>query len=351
MNFKNLLFIGLFASVLLQSCGEDVVEPVVEADYKAELTNLTDNVIIATYQDLADKAVVMFNEVKKLQAGPNAITLNNARQAWRDCRAPWESSEGFLFGPVDTDGVDPAIDSWPVNIADLDGVLASTDELTEAYISASGDGVKGFHTIEYLLWGSDGSKEILSFTAREFEYIVATVENLKNETAGLANSWKSGYGNSLKTAGASGNSLFVSQKSALEQLADAVVGICDEVFATKIASPFGDPTPKPIEEESRFSHNSKNDFANNIRSISNIYYGNYNVGNGGLSTIISKKDPVLDTQIKDAILNAISSIENITGNFSDAIYHNRSDVETAKNAVESLHDLLKDEMQPVISNL
>ena len=54
--------------------------------------------------------------------------------AWVAARVPWEQSEGFLFGPVDTFGYDPAMDSWPVNRTDLDAVLASGQAFTPEYI-------------------------------------------------------------------------------------------------------------------------------------------------------------------------------------------------------------------------
>ncbi|MCG8332744.1 MAG: hypothetical protein MI974_33975 [Chitinophagales bacterium] len=351
---KSALLLLLLSVISFSACDNDDEEPITETqDFSSQLTNITNNVILATYDDLAGKANTLLTEVEKLEADRTAINLNNARGAWRDARAPWESSEGFLFGPVDTKGIDPAIDDWPVNVIDLDGVLASNDVLTEPFIDGLETGLKGFHTIEYLLWGADGSKEIGNFTDREFEYLLATVENLKNKTQVLADSWSASnedYGSNLINAGESG-SLFVSQKAALEQLVEAIVGICDEVGSGKIAGPLGDSAPNPVEEESRFSHNSKNDFANNMRSISNIYNGSYNVGNGGLTDIILDQNAALDKTVQDAITAAISSIENIPGNFSDAIFDDRSDVENAKDKVLELKQILEEQVTPIISGL
>ena len=328
---KTWIFLLMILTVGVVGCSKDDSTSTID-DYSVQLTNLTNNVIIATYDDLSSKAEELLTVVEQLAAARTAINLNKARGAWRDARVPWESSEGFLFGPVDTKGIDPAIDDWPVNTIDLDGVLASSNTLTEAYIDGLETGLKGFHTIEYLLWGADGSKQIADFTDREFEYLLATVENLKNKTNILSGSWSSSgenYGSNLINAGETG-SLYISQKAALEQLVEGIVGICDEVGSGKIAGPLGDNSPNPVEEESRFSHNSKNDFANNMRSISNIYNGNYHVGTTGLSSIINEKNGELDQRVLSAITAAINSIENINGNFSDAIYNSRQSVEDAK---------------------
>lgn len=352
MNLRSVIGISLLAICSLQSCKKDDVKEE-EKTYKSELTNLTTNVIVATYADLASKAVVLLTEAEKLKANPSAVALNNARGAWRDARAPWESSEGFLFGPVDAKGIDPAIDDWPVNVIDLDAVLSSSDALTESYIDGLETGLKGFHTIEYLLWSADGSKEISEFTDREMAYLVSTVENLKNKVAILADSWTAAgdnYGKNIIEAGETG-SIFISQNAALEQLTEAIIGICDEVAATKIASPLGDASPNPVEEESRFSNNSKNDFANNIKSISNIYHGNYNVGAEGLSNIVKDVNSTVDQNIISAIVTAIEAIDNIPGNFSDAIYNNRTEVANAKEKVQALQLILENDLKPIISNL
>ena len=351
---KSTLLLTLLFFISFSACNKDDDKPTPEAkDFSSQLTNLTNNVIIATYDDLTGKAANLLTEIQNLEADRTAVKLNNARGAWRDARAPWEKSEGFLFGPVDTKGIDPAIDDWPVNEIDLDGVLSSGDVINEPFIDGLETGLKGFHTIEYLLWDADGSKEIGDFTDREFEYLIATVENLKIKTKILSDSWVAAgenYGSNVIKAGESG-SLFVSQKAALEQMLEGIVGICDEVGSGKIAGPLGDASPVPVEEESRFAHNSKNDFANNIRSISNIYNGSYNIGNGGLADIISEENATLNQNVLDAITEAINAIESIPGNFSDAIFNNRSDVENAKDKVLALKLILEEQVTPVISGL
>jgi uncharacterized iron-regulated protein len=100
---------------------------------------------------------------KHLHLHPTEANLANVRQAWREARVPWEKSEGFLFGPVDQQGIDPSIDSWPVNETDLDAVLESGQTLTKSYIDGLDGTLKGFHTIEYLLFGTSSNKQLNEF--------------------------------------------------------------------------------------------------------------------------------------------------------------------------------------------
>ena len=319
--------------------------------YKGHLTNIGNNVIKETYTELANKAAVLFSQVTLLKNSPSVSLLDNSKGAWRDTRVPWEKSEGFLFGPVDSDGIDPAIDSWPVNVQDLDAVLASSSALNEVYINTLIGELKGFHTIEYLLWGATGNKQLADFTTREYEYLLATSENLKNKTAQLMNSWLPSGGNfvaNINEAGTS-NSIYVSQKSALEELIEGMTAIADEVGNGKMNDPFSQNDLAL--EESQFSHNSKNDFANNIRSISNIYNGKFNISGLGVFDIIKSLDVTLADQFNTEINDAITAINNIPGTFSSAVTSQDQTVQNAIDKVAVIQLTLESRIKPLISNL
>ena len=354
-------FIAFTLTATLVSCSDDdTPTPVVETSYKENITNIANNVIVETYSDLAGKANDLFTEASDFKNNTTASNLDEAKQAWRSTRAPWEQSEGFLFGPVDTGGIDPAIDSWPVNTNDMDALLADTANhptITEAIVDQQINEAKGFHLIEYILWGVDGNKQAADFTTRELEYLVAACENLKNKTATLKEAWVSNGGNyvaNFLNAGASG--IYTSEKSALEDLVTGMIGIADEVANGKINTPLnGDPstgTPAgPEQEESRFSHNSKLDFANNVRSISNVYNGKFSIDGKGISEVVANKDSSLDTQFKDELVAAIQAIEAISGTFSAALSSNRTAIETAQTKVRTVQETLESKIKPLISGL
>ncbi len=319
--------------------------------YKEHLTNIGNNVIVETYKELASKASTLFDLVTDLKNNQSTSNLDNAKNGWRNTRSPWEKSEGFLFGPVDTDGIDPAIDSWPVNVQDLNNVLSSTNALTESYINGLIGELKGFHTIEFLLWGASGNKQIADFTPREFDYLLATAENLKNKTADLSNSWISSGDNfvvNLSEAGST-NSIYVSQKSALEELIEGMIAIADEVGNGKINNPFSQNDLAL--EESQFSHNSKNDFANNIRSISNIYNGKFNISGKGVYDVIKAKNESLADQFNTQVNEAITAIDNIPGTFSSAVTAQDQAVANAINKLSIIQQTLESQIKPIISNL
>ncbi len=345
----------LFAAgtFLFAACDSTETPDITETDFSPVLNNIGTNVIVATYSDLAVKADALHTAIMTLSADPSALNLEAARTAWIATRSPWEQSEGFLFGPVDQEGLDPALDSWPVNVTDLENVLGSADAITESFLALQEGTLKGFHTIEFLLWGESGNKTIDEFTARVFEYLVAASGTLHNDAEQLFALWNPADGNYINNLIAAGNgsAIYVSQKSALEELTNALIIIADEVANGKINDPF--VQEDVTLEESRFSNNSKLDFADNMRSILNIYSGTFNgAGTGeGLDDIISEQDPELHAHILEDIEAAITAIESIPGTFTTAIFDHPTEVAAAQDAVRHLQEILEQDMLPIVSNL
>ncbi|MBI1224212.1 MAG: imelysin [Bacteroidetes bacterium] len=352
MNLK-FQFAPIFILILLAfGCSDDDTKVTPSDDHSAIIANIADDVIISTYADLDAKAGSLLTSLNTLEASPTAPNLEAARQAWRDARRPWELSEGFLYGPVDTKGLDPSMDSWPVNQTDLDNVLASSNNLTKEYLDGLDGTLKGFHTIEYLLFGATGEKLVGDFTTRQFEYLSASGESLKGITEQLYQSWLASAGNFVKNFKEAGTSasIYPSQKAVLEEITNGLVAISDEVANGKINEPFSQQNLTL--EESRFSANSKADFADNIRSVQNIWLGtHFNTNGSGMSALISAKNPSLDDKVKQEIAEAIIAIESIEGTFTSAIFNSPSTVQTAQQAVRKLLDTLQSEVLPVVSNL
>lgn len=341
----------------LASCGGEDCPSAIKtpSDFSAEITNITNNVIVHTYADLDAEA-------QKIVSASNALTigdveaLKRVRDAWRKTRVPWERSEGFLYGPVDTKGIDPSIDSWPLDLTFLNNVLDGNDIITAKFLAAENNNAKGFHTIEYLLWGIDGDKAATDFTAKEIEYLGAAAEDLRNNTQALHDGWISNFDAQFLTLPSEN---YKSQKNVLQEIVDGISIIADEVANAKIEVPLNGAggVAAPDQEESRFAHNSKADFVNNIISIQNIYLGDYSSvddsSNGvGISDIlIAEGNTDLDSKIKEQITGAISAIESIPGTFTEAIVNSRESVKKAQEKVSELFNTLDTNLKPAIDAL
>lgn len=321
--------------------------------YKEVLINEA-NIITTTYNDLNSRAISLKSAINTFVNSVNETNLAQAKNAWIATRAPWEQSEGFLFGPVDQEGIDPAMDTWPVDVEAMNNVLNSNLPITAELIEVNEE-ARGFHLIEFLLWGENGNKTIADFTNRQLEYLQAAATDLQNNTQKLYDAWSSSGGNyadNLLNAGID-NPVYRSQIAALEELVEGLITIADEVANGKIEDPLNSEgnTPNAELEESRFSNNSKLDFADNMRSIQNIYLGNYgSISGKGLTDLVSPVNTGLDNRVKNLISESIQVIEEIPGTFTDAIYNSRPEVVRAQNKVNELLNILESELKPFVNN-
>lgn len=342
---------SLACALALAACG-DAATGAGDTDIEATQTlkDLGAKVIFATYQDLEAKSGSLADAVAAFKASKSASDLEASKQAWKNARRPWEQSEAFLFGPVESKGIDPSIDSWPVNKVDLDGVLAGSAALTKEYIDAQEGTLKGFHTMEYLLFGQGDAKTAAQFTDRELEYLASVTLSFQAAVTLLKSSWDPAagdYADTLATAG-QGSVVYPSQKSALQELVKGMAGICDEVANGKIGEPFSQSNRAL--EESQFSDNSNADFADNIRSAQNLYLGQYGSSVGsGLSSVVADINPALDARVKAELQAAIDAIGRMTPTFGEAIAHNKAQVTAAQDAVLKVKATLEADVLPLFN--
>lgn len=317
-------------------------------DASTTLNDFANKVVLATYTDLDNKADELLGAVQALNAAPNQAHLELAQGAWKATRRPWEQSEAFLFGPVDTQGLDPALDSWPVNRVDLDGVLGSGQTLTAASIDALEDTLKGFHTIEYLLFREGNQRKAEDITPRELEYLVATTENLKAKTAQLRNAWDpSGENYTGEVANAGDTStIYQSQKDAMQEMVNGMIVIADEVANGKISDPFNEKDTTLV--ESQFSFNSISDFQDNIRGIQNVYMGKFTADGQGLNEFVNAADAALDARFQTEVQTAIDTIGAIPDPFRNSITDQRDAVQASIEAVSTVQQTLENDILKLV---
>ena len=345
LNFIIVLSIVIFICSCKKSKNPED-EIAVNASFKKDiLASFCTNISQATYNDLSLKVVQLNNAIVKFDTVSSEANLNSCKDLWRNSRSAWEQSEGFLFGPASTDNIDPRIDTWPVDYVALDSVLNSAAIFTDSYINSLDDALRGFHPIEYLLFGKNGDKQALQVTIREKQYLIALTNNLKSLTQSLAQSWNNTYANQVITAGTSG-SVYTTQLAAFEEIVNALIGICDEVANGKIEVPFA--AQDPTLEESPFSKNSITDFTNNMRSVQNVYTGKYNTDGKGLEDLVKAHNLSLDAAVKDKIAAAIAALNAITVPFGEAILTQQVQIKNAQSAIRELMETLDKNLMPFI---
>ncbi|MCQ2269195.1 MAG: peptidase M75 [Bacteroidaceae bacterium] len=138
-----------------------------ESAMEAVVKNYVDQVVMPTYAELKQNNKLLADAVKAFASNPSNALFEKACEAWLAARMPWETSEAFLFGPVDELGLDPNMDSWPLDQDAIVNILNSgkyenlnwSDGDDDDAIEAA-QSVRGFHTLEFLLFKDGKARTI-----------------------------------------------------------------------------------------------------------------------------------------------------------------------------------------------
>lgn len=390
-------------SFILAACGSDKSEPtpsptpsptptptptptvaVTEADLNAAVNQYVDGVVLPTYKALAERNEALNKAVEKFRESPSDAAFEDVANAWLDAREPWESGEAFLFGPVADKGLDPNMDSWPLDQVSIAAILNSADwaalEWTGDYDEDDENieavqSVRGFHTLEYLTF-KDGEPRTVSAKTGSTDpntmeyadantdawanYMQAVAALLRADANILYADWSESYNGGKSYAeifkAHDGGEGFNSAINCIEQIIDGCADIASEVGASKIGDPVALYEDGKVEEalyavESWYSWHSRDDYTNNIFSIRNAYYGSLNgtVNSNSLSALVKKVDETFDTKVKKAIQDAADAIQAIPQPFRNNI--NSAEAKAAMDACGNLESLLTEELKPFMQKI
>jgi len=321
------------------------------------IVSFTDEVILPTYQLLADRTKALHVATKALGTEPTEANLQAAQAAWIASREPWEQSEGFLFGPVDNLGYDPALDSWPIDRTQIDQILRSAQTYTAADIARMDGSIRGFHTAEYLLFGDEHSRKVAELNAAQLAYLVVVTEDLHNSAQGLVNAWtvehagESPYRLVFTSAGSSTNTSFPSLGAAVQQMLNGMIGIADEVANGKIADPFDNQDVTLV--ESPFSYNSLTDFINNLISLQMVWEGRRleaDANPNSLQAFVEWNSPALAIQMNAQIATAIAALRQIPEPFNRSALDPaaKTKVMEAQEAIRALQTTLEGQVMHLV---
>lgn len=347
---NNLFIISVLCTMMcmMVSCHKDDNVKTVDEIHAAILEQYVNNTISPTYKNLATNTEQLVTDLQALRADKSQSNLNHACETFLTARAWWEKSEAFLFGAASDFGIDPHIDSWPLDVDAFNTMMANTAQI-QAMDAEDGDeyageklgnSLLGFHGIEYILFSNGTPKSVGEITDLQLIYAIAVAGDLRNRCYQLEVSWIGNaapkahrdkvedlelnstvnggdfsYGENLRKAGTLG-STYSSSASGLMAIIDDCRTIADEVGTSKIGKPFNGEDPNYI--ESPYSHKSIEDFYNNILSIENAYYGGVEgmqVESGSLHSYIKSLDETLDNRVVAAINNAKNKIHAMPAPF------------------------------------
>ncbi len=292
-------------------------------------------------------------------------------QSYKDARRYWEESEAFLYGAASDFEIDPHIDTWPLDVATLASDLSDDSKI--ARLDAA-DGIDyartyltkenlGFHGLEFIFF-RDGQNRRAEFfnnnstesykdyfnkvsvtSLEEVIFATAVAGDLRDKCFQLEVAWnkdaepahvervkvcaqkfddfgtttKNGvsYGEDLLLAGTS-QSAHNSRRKVIETiLVSGCSNICAEVADQKMGQAYRSATGAGTDDddpnyiESPYSYNSFTDFYDNIVSIQNALYGNYNsmsYNEASVMAYLKAYNPEEASQLQQRLTEALASL-------------------------------------------
>lgn len=335
------------ATLAFASCKDDNFE-INDENAAAVAAQFVDHTVAPTYTALASKTELLADMLATLKQTPTNAGLQDACNVFLQAREQWEKSEAFLFGAAGDFGVDPHIDSWPLDETAFNTLMGNSSMLA---LLAGEDGdaqagellsnaLLGFHGLEYILFRDGQPKTADQITADQWTYVVAVAGDLRNRCYQLEVGWLGdnapaahkaklddlemqytvaggdySYGENLKNAGNAG-STYVSRTAAVIAILQGCADIADEVGTSKIGSAFLGEDVTYI--ESPYSQKSIVDFYNNILSIENSYLGGVEGQRDGSKSVqayVKAIDESVDAKIVSAINNAKEKVNAMPAPF------------------------------------
>ena len=358
--FKLIGVLAVAAATLL-SCNKDPKADAgltaQEKALKAAVEGYVPGVIYKIYDNLADETESLYNQLSDLKKKGTYTQADIDRicTTFLSARKWWEQSEAFLYGAATAYGIDPHIDSWPLDKDKLAKSLSNAETIADldedgaGAVDEVGAASLGFHGIEFIIFRDGknrtaaalgGVEDDEAFAGRnvtgksEVIFATAVAEDLRNYCFELQAAWDpdcpadrialvedelelpttmdSGltYGENLLQTGKAGSTYRNWPEAVSSILVAGCSNICNEVANTKIGTAHyvNSKEYDPNYIESPYSKKSYQDFKDNILSIQYSLYGGQGLDKAASASIMQfvkdngwAKATSLETALKDAV--------------------------------------------------
>lgn len=381
------------AGLLAVSCGGQKTLDGMTANEK-EMQQIAEQyvpkVIYATYGDLARETSELYVLLADAaEGGVSALTqakIDAICAKFLEARQSWEESEAFLFGAATDFGIDPHIDTWPLDPDGLATELSNAEKVNALkgedgilYAAAKlGQELLGFHGIEFILFRDGKNRTVAALQAnedheafagktvtgeQELIYAAAVAGDLRDNCYRLLVSWDPDaddvyadrceelevattvtgsdltYGENMLLAGQAGSSYKTWQSAMSSILIAGCSNICAEVADVKMGNAHSGEDVNYI--ESPYSKKSFQDFIDNILSIQYSLYGAAGATSAqphSLMSFFKSQNYSGASAIQSALDASLAALRacQAKGAFVD-IYTDAS-VQTAMDAISGLDD-------------
>ena len=363
------------------------------------------NVVFPIYKSLASQTSTLYDQLVEAKSKFRAGTLSQSDidricDTFIAARSAWEQSESFLYGAATDFGIDPHINTWPLDRTALAKALSSAeiiedlDDLDDGGIDNAralvGEQQLGFHGIEFIIF-RDGKNRSLAalqgveddeaFSGRgitgeqELIFAAAVAGDLRDKCFQLEVSWlgdqapqahierveecefpttvaggEASYGENMLNATKAGSTLSTWRGVMSTILVAGCSNICAEVAGQKIGQAYLGTDPDYI--ESPYSQRSYFDFFDNISSIQYSLYGNQGTSAqaNSIMSYLQKYNATMAADLKAKLDAALSALNTAKAGTPFVVDSHSANAKAAMDAINDLDDKLNEAASWIAAN-
>jgi hypothetical protein len=341
MNRNSLILIlVIFASVFL-AC--ESKEKPSEFDRKPILLNLSDSLIIPSYEAVIQKVNAFEVAMLKFKASPNQAALELVQQAWLNLALSWKMAEVFNFGPIQDLLIASTIDYIPV---DTSGILKGVANYKGQpdYLLSQGSNKKGIAAIEYIVYEKLGELLLKVDNESYFSYLSLLSKDIEVKMQQVLATWTGGYRQEFvnSTGNAAG--------SALTLVSNQMIFLVERVKYIKLGVPMAKmdvSIPSPDKVEAPYSHTSLQLLKQNVEALKIIFNGAEGTGLDDYILALNIKDAaglLLSERINSQFDTVIAKTDELGSDLQQAVKNKDPKLEVLYLEMLNLSILLKNDM-------
>ncbi|MEM9000197.1 MAG: imelysin family protein [Bacteroidota bacterium] len=301
-------------------------------DYQIVPLLATHNVLTT---DLAEAA-------NNFDANTNTENLNALRVIWQTAFLHWKQLEIYNIGVIQSSFAHSRIHQWPINVEFIEDNIAEETDIDTEFITTVGASSKGYGALELLLFEKDESQTIDSFTVGEnfenrMDYLTALAHNLNLEVNALTDLWDT-FEETFKSR------LETGVNGSQNQIVNGMIAALETIKLRKLGSEDANNTEEDL--EAFYSRSSKEAIRSNLVSLKNTYEGNFDTARFGLESYVDEvlDRPDINTAISNAFVDAITTLDGLSGSLEDIVVNDDASVETFRATITTLIALFKTDL-------
>jgi predicted lipoprotein len=361
------LFITAMLSVTLTACGggsdttaeitPDPVAPTtpttptntIDDEFGLWLTDLANNHVLPSYKNLQESSALLSNQTVEFCANASPTNAEHLvlQTSWREVMSSWQEIQWLKVGPIVENNRIFRLHYWPDSKDSvgrgITNLLASSEEINEAFIAKQSVGSQGLPALELLLFPEASQETLLNANDKDkrCQVLTAISANVATISEEVNSEWQIAEGN-YHAQLTQGTGDFSSKKDAVEELVTNWLEQIERVKDEKMLVPLSVGSPGiPTIAEHALSDTSVLSLQQDIATFNVIYSAG---GGHGFDNILIDHlgQQNIATEMLTSIEGAITNANGLSGSYKTLLKTEagRAQITATIDSLRGIRDVL-----------